>query len=193
MTHKSTLVLVLLTAFLSTFWGCTSAPASVPPRLGGAGGHEPKDEPGAPTVSARAEITEPVQLASETLKASFTSDGGTFAYTLTYDGDVLELTDSVLTGGSGMGPSFLVSGGAEITGKTVAVSDVKMEGEEEKVGKYDVYKSSGMESGCKMDKNIVPFGSEALLLTSRVCSGDDGASADEAVLDLLNNLSCKTL
>ena len=191
MIRKSTLVLVLLTVVLSTFLGCTSAP--VP-------GHEPKDEPGAPTVSAtaeagqaRAETAEPVQLASETLQASFTSDGGTFAYTLIYDGDVLELTDSVLTGGSGMGPSFLVSGGAEITGKTVAIESAQMNGAAERVGKYDIYKSSAVESGCKMDKNIVPFGSEALLLTSRVCGGDDGTSADEAVLDLLNNLSCKTL
>jgi hypothetical protein len=181
MTHKSTLILVLFATF---FVGCTSesAPASVP-------GHEPSS----PEISARAEISEPVELASETLNASFTSDGGTFVYTLIYDGDLLELMDTQLTGGSGMGPSFLVTGGAEITGKTVVAESAQMTGEAERVGKYDVYKSSAMEAGCKVEKSIVPFGAEALVLTARVCAGDDSASAKEAISDLLNNLSCKTL
>lgn len=139
---------------------------------------------GCQTAAEDVDLTTQVELAEETepvfpLEAGFMSDSETFAYTFNYNGYLLKIMDAPLEGASSYGPSFQVEGGAEITGSTVRVEDA------------DTLPS--MDGDCSLTKKAAVFGSEALILTLRLCPDDDAALGQEAFDSLFEGLTMVAL
>lgn len=130
------------------------------------------------------------------LEASFMSDHQSFAYTLNYDGNKMELVDEKLPGASPFGASFVARGGAEITSSTFWLSELDMVRElasAELFGHYQVYRSSTSDGLCTLSKAVVEYKEEGLLFQLRSCPGQDAAAGEDAVEALLKGLRIKDL
>ncbi|MFA5792977.1 MAG: hypothetical protein WC897_03865 [Candidatus Gracilibacteria bacterium] len=140
---------------------------------------------------------EPVSSGIVPLKASFMSDGKTFSYVISYNGKLMELMDVAYKGASAFGPSFKVSGGAELTGSTVlleVLGDVEAKaGASTRIGDFDVYEYVETALGCDVHKGLIPFGTEVLQVQTRVCAGQDGILAKQAFTDAISDLRFKVL
>lgn len=131
-----------------------------------------------------------VDLASDgVLEASFMSDNKTFAYTFEYDGDLIQMVEGE---GAVVGPQFVVEGGATISGRTTWVSDVVLATERAgapmQVGAYQVYRYMDSEGTCSLNEAVIPYGEEALLVTLKICEGQNGEKGREAMDALLEGL-----
>lgn len=156
------------------------------------------DVPSSEEVSGPLEMPSPdVQSPPTQLKASFMSDNKTFAYTISYDGQLLGLVDTPYSGASAMGPSFKVQGGAELTGSTVLLDTFlgaqSKAGESASIGQFDVYEYTETLNGCTLHTGLVPFGTEALRVQTRTCSGQDSDLAQKAFMDTISDLTFKAL
>lgn len=134
--------------------------------------------------------TSSVDLASDgVLEASFMSDHKTFAYTFEYDGDLIQMVEGE---GAVVGPQFVAEGGATISGRTTWVSDVVLATERAgapmRVGAYQVYRYMDSEGTCALSEAVIPYGQEALLMTLKICEGQDGDKGREAMDALLEGL-----
>lgn len=130
-----------------------------------------------------------VELASETksdfiLRASFMSDEKSFVYTFDYDGNLLKLVDEQFEGASDFGPSFMVEGGAEITGSTVLNADPER----------PLNGDTVFENDCEVHYSVNETGgSESLVLRLAICDGDDVNNARNAFESLQEGLIVELL
>lgn len=151
----------------------------------------------APTnESAQVELAEGIdETPALSLEASFMSENQTFAYTFNYDGNLLQLLDTPLTGASGYGPSFQVKGGAEITGSTVLFEnfDDSATTSTQIIGSNEVQFSSSVSGECTVEQGVVDFAKEALVLRLRVCPGNDAETAKQSFKSLFSGLEMKAL
>jgi hypothetical protein len=131
------------------------------------------------------------------LEASFMSANQTFAFTLNYDGNMMQLMDSALSAAvSNIDPNFKVSNGATLVGFTAWASEVEMVPElsaAKLYGHYQVYRMSFPDGICTVDQAVVPHLEEALVLRVKTCPDQDSAVSLDALESLLNGLQIKDL
>ncbi len=153
---------------------------------------------------AKSEDTAQVELASDPelemaqpLEASFMSDGQSFAYTLYYDGELMQIVDGQFDGAGMVGPSFSVSGGAQIVVKTetsVAASELPAMAEKpQSVNGLMVYHASELQDTCVVTTSIIPVSVEVLVLTMKSCDGQNSQAGQQAFYSLLEGLEVKAL
>lgn len=146
--------------------------------------------------SGMVELSSEGELVPLMLEASFMSDYQTFAYTLNYDANLLELVDERLKGASFTGPSFKVQGGTEITAHTEWLADLDMVPElaaAQLFGRYQVYRYSFPEGLCTIERAVVQDSEEGLVLDLRVCPAQEAEVGREALIALLTGLRLKDL
>lgn len=150
----------------------------------------------------KSQPTAQVELASDEaeealLEASFLSDQQSFAYTFYYDGELMQIVDGQFDGATVVGPSFTVNGGAQIVVKSqssAAVADLESAaGQPADINGELVYHLSSMEGSCSVDTSIVPVSVEALVLTVKICDGQDAQAGQKAFYSLLEGLEVKAL
>lgn len=142
------------------------------------------------------ELSSEGELVPMDVEASFMSDNKTFAYTFSYDPNLLNLTEAVLDKASPAGPSFLVEGGAEITGYTVWLADLEMIPQLSAVqlfGRYQVYRYAYVEGLCTIERAVVEDSEEGLVLELKLCPAQDAELGMEAFEALLTGLRLKDL
>lgn len=141
-------------------------------------------------VEEDVDSTSNVDLASDgVLEASFMSDNKTFAYRFEYDGEMIQMVEGE---GAAVGPQFVAEGGATISGRTTWVSDVVLATERAgapvSIGAYQVYRYMDSEGACSLNEAVIPYGEEALLMTLKICEGQDGDKGRVALDALLEGL-----
>lgn len=150
----------------------------------------------------KSEETAQVELASDPelgmgqpLEASFMSDGQSFAYTLHYDGDLMQIVDGQFDGAGVVGPSFSVSGGAQIVvqSETDVAALEAAAGAPQNVNGLTVYHSSELQDSCVVTTSIIPVSVEALVLTMKSCDGQDSQAGQLAFYSLIEGLEVKAL
>lgn len=139
--------------------------------------------------------SEPETEVSQPLEASFLSDQQSFTYSLHYDGALMQIVDGQFDGASVVGPSFSVSGGAQIVVKTETASDaVTLDaGQPQEVNGLTVYHTSEIQGACAVDTSVVPVSVEALVMTLKICDGQDAQAGQRAAYSLLEGLEVKAL
>ncbi len=146
----------------------------------------------------KSDETAQIELASlpgAPLEASFMSDQQSFAYTLHYDGDLMQIVDGQFEGASVVGPSFTVNGGAQIVVKSATSTDVAEEeqaaGAAQQINGLWAYHTSKIDGVCAVDTSIVPVNVEALVFTVKICDGQDAQAAQAAFYSLIEGLEVK--
>lgn len=141
--------------------------------------------------------SEPDSIVAQPLEASFMSDGQSFAYTFHYDGALMQIVDGQFDGAGVVGPSFSVSGGAQIVVQSetsAAVSALPAMAEKpQDVNGLTVYHSSELQGSCAVDTSVIPVSVEALVLTVKICDGQDSQAGQQAFYSLLEGLEVKAL
>lgn len=174
----------LLLAFASLFlYSCATA------------ADEELSELGETSVLAAGEEQED-RLPIQNFEASFMSEHGSFAYTFEYNGYLMQLVDTPLEGASLYGPSFKVTGGAEITVLTPLAEESKMVSglaASQILGGYPVLSMTEAAGDCTLEKVATEFWEETLVVQLRVCSGDDAEYAEQALQNLFDGLTLKAL
>lgn len=156
---------------------------------------KPDEEANVPN-SGLVELSSEGEFVPLMLEASFMSDHETFSYSLSYDGNLLQLMDTNLEGSSIYGPDFKVEGGTEITGYTEWLSELGVVPElasSELWGRYQVYRYSVPDGLCTLDKAVVQHEEEGLVLQVRTCEGQDDVQGKEALESLLTGLRLNDL
>lgn len=141
-------------------------------------------------------LTSVIDIPDFPLEASFMSERQTFSYHFLYDGQLLQLMDTPFSGSRGLGPSFQVEGGAELTAYTDWLSSLETIpsfASTQIVGLYEVTRYAVLDGECTVEKGVVEYGEEGLVLQLRLCSGDGGEKGKEAMENLLEGLSLEAL
>lgn len=134
-----------------------------------------------------------VSLASESamaqpLHAVFSSRNGSFAYEMTYDGELLNLVESQ----DESVPRFEVEGGSVIELRSDWVDLVSKEaeiaGEPVRKGNYDVYQFMDAEASCSLDVTLIPYAQEYLKVALKICEDNDGDAGRRALEQILEHL-----
>ncbi len=149
-----------------------------------------------PDESAMVELSSEGVLVPMEVEASFMSDHKTFAYSFSYDSNVLSLTDEQLEGASVTGPSFTVVGGTEITGRTEWLSELDIVPQlaaSQLYGRYQVYRYFVPDGLCTIDTAVVQDSEEGLVLELRICPDQDAEQGKQAFESLLTGLRLKDL
>lgn len=157
---------------------------------------KPTEEEATLPSSDLVELSSEGELVPLMLEASFMSDHETFSYSLSYNGNLLNLVDTNLQGSSVYGPDFMVEGGTEITGYTEWLSELDVVPElaaSQLWGRYQVYRYSVPDGLCTLDKAVIKHFEEGLVLQVRTCPDQDGVQGKEALEALLTGLRLNKL
>lgn len=143
------------------------------------------DAPATPAVSV------------QPLEASFMSAGQSFSYTVHYDGALMQIVDGQFDGASVVEPSFSVNGGSQIvlrSASTTDITDLKTRaGEPQNVNGLVAYHLSETQDACAVDTTLVPVSVESLVMTLKICDGQDAQLGQQAMFSLLEKLEVKAL